>query len=191
MMEIQDIPQFNPYDRLNSLRHLGHLLSNDEIFEALCWAGNKHRWNVFLNATDSIEPNAMAEAFKFAFGSGKPTKQTALRVLRKYSLNLISTDEERELFESLPDEVTVYRGCFLNEQNRKQGFNLSWTLSREVAEFFAHRFNQAGRGVFEATISKSRILGLFLDREEAEVLIDIKGHEGNLIDRLNIQSCCR
>ena len=181
-MEIQDFPKFNPYERLIKLITTGHLLSHDEIFEALCWAGNKHRWNVFLEAVDSIEPDAMPDAFKFAYGSGDATKRTALKVIRKYGLNLITTDQERKLFESLPDEMSVYGGCFVSEAERKQGFNLSWTLNIDTARFFAHRFNQAGRGVFAARVNKSRILGILLDREEDEVLIDIKGSEANLID---------
>ena len=78
-------------------------------------------------------------------------------------------EEERELFQSLDDVVTVYRGVTsYNAQNVKA---LSWTLDREVAEWFAHRFGQNGT-VYEAQVRKENIHAVFLGRNEEEVILD-------------------
>lgn len=78
-------------------------------------------------------------------------------------------EEERELFQSLDDVVTVYRGVPPhNDQNVKA---LSWTLDREVAEWFAHRYGENGT-VYEAQIEKENIHAVFLGRNEEEVIVD-------------------
>lgn len=48
---------------------------------------------------------------------------------------------------------------------------LSWTLNREVAEWFAHRFGQNGT-VYEAQVKKENIYAVFLGRNEEEVIVD-------------------
>lgn len=64
---------------------------------------------------------------------------------------------------------TVYRGVTsYNAQNVKA---LSWTLNREVAEWFAHRFGQNGT-VYEAQVKKENIYAVFLGRNEEEVIVD-------------------
>lgn len=50
---------------------------------------------------------------------------------------------------------------------------LSWTLSRETAEWFAHRFDEDGT-VYEAKIDKKHICALFTGRNESEVIVDPK-----------------
>ena len=50
---------------------------------------------------------------------------------------------------------------------------LSWTLDRETAEWFAHRFGEEGT-VYEAQIPKKYILAFFNGRNESEVVVDPK-----------------
>ena len=59
----------------------------------------------------------------------------------------------RPVLQELDDTLTVYRGVTLyNAHNIKA---LSWTLNKETAEWFAHRFNEDGT-VYEAQIDKYR-----------------------------------
>jgi hypothetical protein len=51
---------------------------------------------------------------------------------RKGSAHPYLEDDAKSYFESLPDTVSVYRGC---DERFKDG--VSWTASRKVAEFFA------------------------------------------------------
>ncbi len=83
---------------------------------------------------------------------------------------LMDEDEYRE-FQGLDDTLTVYRGVTAyNAENIKA---LSWTLSRQTAEWFAHRFGEDGT-VYEATIAKEHICALFNGRNESEVIVDPK-----------------
>lgn len=54
---------------------------------------------------------------------------------------LLMTEEELEFFNNLPEEINIYRGA----ESIK---GISWTLSKEKAEWFAKRFEINGT-VFE------------------------------------------
>ena len=80
-------------------------------------------------------------------------------------------EEEYAVYQSLEDPVTVYRG--VTSYNAKNIKALSWTLDRDTAEWFAHRFGEEGT-VYEAQISKEHILAFFNGRNESEVVVDPK-----------------
>jgi len=61
--------------------------------------------------------------------------------------------------------------------NAKNVKALSWTLNRDTAEWFAHRFDEHGT-VYEAQIPKEHIYAVFLGRNEAEVIVDPKHLQG-------------
>ncbi len=73
----------------------------------------------------------------------------------------------------LPDVVTVYRGCSPRERKRPQG--ISWTLSRDKAEWFARRY-AFGKPmiVLQATNPRGSVLCFIGDRAEREVIVDPK-----------------
>ena len=84
----------------------------------------------------------------------------------------VMMDEEEYLqFKMLDDNLTVYRGVTsLNADNIKA---LSWTLDRDKAFWFAHRFGENGT-VYEAQISKEHVYAYFSGRGESEVIVDPK-----------------
>ena len=78
--------------------------------------------------------------------------------------------KESELDFLLPQqETTIYRGSALEYRD-----GLSWTKSAERAGWFARRLNvdSEERVVWRATVTPERILGIFLDRGEEEVVVD-------------------
>lgn len=78
------------------------------------------------------------------------------------------SQEAIALYDSLPEVVTVYRGCYSN--NRR---GLSWSLKSETAAKFPflHRYRQQGQPLLlEAQAKKSAIAALFVDRQESEVI---------------------
>lgn len=77
--------------------------------------------------------------------------------------------EERAQLESFDDTVTVYRGISTSKPGSVKA--LSWTLDREVAQWFADRYGRQGT-VYEARIDKKHIHALFLGRNESEVIVD-------------------
>jgi len=67
--------------------------------------------------------------------------------------------------------LTVYRGCLTW---RRRG--VSWTLKQDRATFYAERHARAhggqGARVYAATIPTEHVLGIFLERQEAEIVLD-------------------
>ena len=78
--------------------------------------------------------------------------------------------EDRDELAALPDVVTLFQG---RTNVRDDGW--SWTLDREVGEWFANRFamfENAEPVLARVEIPKALIHGLFLGRGEREVLVD-------------------
>lgn len=80
----------------------------------------------------------------------------------------LMTDKEKAVLRSLPEWITIYRGC--GPTNRG---GLSWSLSRDVAaEFpFMRRYCTEQPLLLTATVSKHRVAALKLDRGEQEVIV--------------------
>ena len=75
---------------------------------------------------------------------------------------------DRDWFNSLPKQLTVYRGC---TEGRQDG--ICWTADKGIAEEFAegHRgIKNAKPMVYEATINKFDAFFAFNDREEQEIV---------------------
>nr|WP_315232364.1 hypothetical protein [uncultured Flavobacterium sp.] len=80
--------------------------------------------------------------------------------------------EEQKVFNELPDLVTIYRGCSVGEI-KNQTFRYSWSLDKDVAEFFANkRKTEEGipTQVVEIKACKSKIIAYLDGREEKEVI---------------------
>jgi hypothetical protein len=90
---------------------------------------------------------------------------------RTTSRELVMTKQEREEFDAMPEQITVYRGA-LSDKNKH---GMSWTIYKDKAEWFSTRF--AGDGdipvVIERVVNKSEILAYFTRRGENEVVLDI------------------
>jgi hypothetical protein len=83
--------------------------------------------------------------------------------------------DEVEYLNTLPEIITIYRGMTENEFNQKS-FGISWTLKKEVAEFFANTYqrnlatNHLKKKVHEMTIDKSEVIAYFNERNEFEII---------------------
>lgn len=78
------------------------------------------------------------------------------------------------------EQITIYRGENSKSQSYKDTF--SWTTSKEVATWFATRF-EGGR-VLTANVAKNRILYIYKDDSESEVLV--KGEDLNNVTIENL-----
>ena len=97
------------------------------------------------------------------------SRRSLAGLFRSVSPEHLMDAEELRRFQAPEDPVTVYRGITsYNAQNIRA---LSWTLDRDTAEWFAHRFGEDGT-VYEAQIAKAHIFALFLGRNESEVVVD-------------------
>lgn len=94
----------------------------------------------------------------------------ALTVGRMGRIEHMMDEEERTAYKSLPPVLTVYRGY--SNDGRADG--LSWTLSQEKAEWFAHRLNYRDDEVprvVKGQVKREHVLAVFLGRNEEEIVV--------------------
>lgn len=102
-------------------------------------------------------------------GNINASQMEILKMLRKCNPKYLMGRENYEVYENLPDTFVVYRG--LQENAQEDG--LSWTLSKDVAEWFASRFENDGE-IIEKIVHKTEVIAYFNDRDEEEIVLDIK-----------------
>lgn len=97
------------------------------------------------------------------------SRKEMLDLFKSVSPQCLMDKKELQLYQSLGDTVTVYRG--VGSENKDNVKALSWTLDRMTAEWFAHRFEKEGT-VYAAQIKKEFIHAVFNGRNESEVIVD-------------------
>lgn len=124
----------------------------------------KYYWYALRNAYDSSDNlYHIKEIVKGSFAKDEPERQSLM------------SKEEREYLTGLPEHITIYRG--MTEVEYKSGdFGISWTLKKEVAEFFMHTYlrnhstNHLKKVVHELVINKSDVIAFFNERQEFEII---------------------
>lgn len=104
-------------------------------------------------------------------------------------IKLIKLAEKSPLLQSDIDDlsdgntVSIYRGVKVNNYR-----GLSWTVDKNVAEWFAKRFGRDGDKcyVFTGTINKKDIIALFSSRNEKEVVCDYRKIKNILCEEIII-----
>ncbi|MBQ8234863.1 MAG: hypothetical protein IJZ36_04720 [Bacilli bacterium] len=97
----------------------------------------------------------------------------------KADKNYMMNEEEIEKFNNLPTNVTIYRGI----RDEAYKYEMSWTLSKSKAEWFATRFDSETPILLKTVVNKNDILCYLNDRDEAEVVIDpSKINKNNVIE---------
>lgn len=98
----------------------------------------------------------------------------------EYNFSQLSRDKLNKIFQqphdrigqkfinSLSDVVTIYRGE--GDKSTPVDKALSWTLSKEVAFFFACKNSNTGSSIYTAQIKREAILDYLDDRNEKEIL---------------------
>lgn len=83
------------------------------------------------------------------------------------------SEEDRRAFSRLKSRIRIYRGIGARHYDTG-GDGLSWSLSREKAIWFAHRFTDIpSRGwVRSAWVEKENVYAYFGARNESEIVVD-------------------
>ena len=97
------------------------------------------------------------------------TKPQALTLFRQCDPSIMMDEEEQQMLKDRPDRFSVYR-CVKKGYGHK---GLSWTLSKDVAEWFSLRFSDHGM-VYKAEIQKEDVFAVFLNRGEQEIVLNYK-----------------
>ena len=97
------------------------------------------------------------------------SKRELVALFKSVSPQYLMDQDEYQVYQSLGDIVTVYRGVALSNKTSVKA--LSWTLDYKTAEGFAHPFGKEGT-VYKAQIQKKHIHAYFAGRNESEVIVD-------------------
>lgn len=91
--------------------------------------------------------------------------------LNSKSIDYLSK-ENLKFYNSLPDEVVIYRGVYENAPEKIiNGF--SWTINKEIANRFANRYHNTGN-IYQAIINKKDVLAVAKERNEEEIIVNYK-----------------
>ena len=133
----------SPY-RLEFLNMIQNDITQKELSEQLSWM-----W------TDTEFPNQYPQ-------------KMLIKLFRKTDKKLLMNKEEIEAYNALADEITIYRGL---QTSRAKRLGLSWTLSKEKAQWFANRWKKKCK-VYSASIKKEDAFAYFKGRGEEEIVVD-------------------
>ena len=158
-------------------------VTSPTIERVMIRVGSNERYELFqhIEINYPMTSAAYRYAFRDAWTTDRVPEDNAIYYFEGIGLNRMLNAKERKLYDSLPKTITIYRGCHKNEAEpvwKYRGkfypdFHLSWTLNRDVAEFFAFRgkhFAKEDGRVYSIRIKKDQMLALFLDRSEYEVI---------------------
>ena len=131
-----------------------------------------------------LSDEAFNKGLAIAWTEGRGTGDfRAIQYFMRCKKELVMNEEELAYYNSLPDKVTLYRGCSIEEYEDEDGdscFGISWTTSRDVAEFFAFRNEQEDTAVYSIEVDKEDIKAVFLSRNEFEAIC-FGGDEATLV----------
>jgi hypothetical protein len=139
----------NSYSRLKNVLDLKPAMRNADWWKVL-----GEFWSVCDNISLTLAAHEWAEYAIMEYASRR-------------ELNWMMGAKERAAWQALPETVTVYRGCYQNNQN-----GLSWSLNREVAEEFPRlrRYRQDGTPMLITGTALREDCALKLDHDEDEVI---------------------
>lgn len=117
-------------------------------------------WDVLADVwVDTESPHINYDVWKALFESKVPNKENFM------------DEEDKAYFDALPNEFTIYRGYATSDRKGKKG--LSWTTSKETAEFFANRFSPYGEPkgkIARKKVKKEDVFGFTNRRNEYEII---------------------
>lgn len=128
------------------------------------------RTSRYLSISDfSTFLSAMWTYVEFPNADANVTTEEFVSFFKSADPKLLMEDEDYATWETLPEEITVYRGISGDGKVKK----LSWTLSEKKAHWFADRWSMQG-SVYRAKIRKEDVFAYFDERGEKEVVLDPK-----------------
>lgn len=101
------------------------------------------------------------------------SRKEAIKMFKSCKKEYLMSNEEKRYFDSLPEQITVYRGVGKN----RIPLGLSWTDNKEVAIWFANRWksenDKSAPKILTATVDKKNVIAYFDSRGEKELLLDV------------------
>lgn len=151
------------------------IVTGEDITDLLwTYASDRDRWELFADLAENgkLSDEAFNKGLVIAWTEGRGTGDfRAIEYFMRCKKELVMNEEELGYYNSLPDKVTLYRGCSVDEyEDGDSCFGISWTTSREIAEFFAFRYEQEDTAVYSIEVDREDIKAVFLSRNEFEAI---------------------
>lgn len=83
----------------------------------------------------------------------------------------LMTRAELEVLDSLPDQITAYRGCIAGCESPT---GMSWTLDLTIADHYTQCDGQPNGKILKGTFPKDAVLAYFAERDESELVVDAR-----------------
>ena len=98
------------------------------------------------------------------------SQKMAINLFKAAKKEFLMGEEERAVYENLPDEITLYRGVSVGRAR----IGLSWTNNPDVAAWYKKRFEEEGKNgiALKATIEKKNVHAYF--EQDNEIIVDTK-----------------
>lgn len=136
---------------------LKKLLTESDLFtDSEFWSYLK---DIYVSLQSNIE---LLPLLKTVFTSNRGSKEFLMSI------------EERNLLDSLPSEIEIYRGM-TKKESKSKNYGISWTIKKEVAESFANtyldiQFGNKDKLVISKIIPKNEVIAYFNCRNEDEII---------------------
>lgn len=136
-----------------------------------------------------LSPKDLAEYFADAWIASENPNQDAncpipylVRMFKKCSKEHLMTEEDYEVYQSLPETFTIYRGVAVGRNPK----GLSWTQNFEKAKWFSERFDREDKKGYiqKATAKKEDVLAYFNTRGEDEIVYDSRKLEISVFEEV-------
>lgn len=148
-----------------------------ETFEQLCLSTSKSKLiPLFIKFQKTFTDSEYWENLGYVYVM-QDFEQIDYLILKKlFSSNRtnrahLMSKEEQDFLNSLPDEIVIFRGGDVMEQ--KEGFGISWSLNKKVAEKFAKNkriLTGQEMTVHEKVITKKEVIAFLNSRSEEEII---------------------
>lgn len=148
------------------------ILEADDVYHIIMLMRNADKRTFFLHIKDYLSEKDFSVIWRniwinteFQHRDINVSIAQMKKIFKQADMKYMMSDKEIQMFENLPEKVTVYRGFNCDKYYKA----LSWTTDKEIADRFSKRFNSKGI-IFRALIDKKYIYGFFAD--ELEVIVD-------------------
>lgn len=153
-------------------------LKEEDVRSVIALYERPYRLEAFLTYKSLLDPMDYWPTLAWIWVDSENIPQnwnTWLDLLREDSEDRyhFMSEEDWAEFDALPERFLVYQGInsMLGQSHQECGSEeISWSLSPEVAEFFANRFGGCGH-IISKIITKNEVFALLTSRGEDEILI--------------------
>lgn len=164
-------------DRIaKAISKVNHNTTAEEIADILIYFSEWEMWYAFTQIckhctlNDEAYAKALEDAWTLGIGTGEAITYF-MKMKEPYT-------DDMETYNTITDEVVLYRGCNIEETNWEEGYTygISWTTDYNVAKFFADRQKD---GIVVSTVAKKKDIKAFYNGREEQECIYLYADETN------------